>query len=82
MFYLNSQLKQYYAIHCQLYALIPYLSSYSADIITKDENVVGTLYIRQRDEQTSDFIAAAPCQSNVTPPTMTYHWLIHTSLSK
>lgn len=57
-----------------------YLSSYSADIITKEENVAETLYIRLRVEQTSDFIAAVPYQSTLTPPVLIYHWLTHTSL--
>lgn len=60
----------------------PYLSSYSADIITKEENVAGFYYIPRRVTQRRVFIAVKCYQSVVTPPIVVYDWFDCTSLKK
>ena len=61
---------------------VSYLSSYSADIVTKEENVAEMFYIRQRDVLTHVVIAGAHNQSTVSPPIGTHHWLTCMSLIK
>ena len=61
---------------------VSYLSSYSADIITKEENVAEMCYIRQRDVPTRIVIAGAHNQSTVSPPIGTHYWLTCMSLVK
>ena len=57
-----------------------YLSSYSADIITKEENVAQMYYIRRRKTQRSLFIAGKRLHSYLTPPPSVCDWFTGVSL--
>lgn len=59
-----------------------YLSSYSADIITKDENVAQMYYIRRRSTQRRPLIAAQRRHSLITPPTSARDWPARVSLER